>query len=158
MAVDFPANPNTGDEFVVNGLTYRFEGGAWVAPGGFPPPDPYVLKSGDTMTGPLTLQSANPSQDYHAVPRKFLMDELAKKPAIPVNATDVAGGVFVIASAAGAGVSLPAGGTWLAFRQQFNTSTGTYAFVHQMSVLPGGHTFSAPASPFAWVGWAWRIA
>lgn len=35
MAVDFPANPNAGDEFVANGITYRFEGGAWVI--GFQP-------------------------------------------------------------------------------------------------------------------------
>lgn len=71
MAVDFPANPNAGDEFVANGITYRFEGGSWIL--GFQPSPlvNYVQKSGDIMTGPLQLHgdAVNP---LDAVPARMV--------------------------------------------------------------------------------------
>lgn len=59
MAFDFPANPVVDQEFVdtSTGATYRWNSFAWArksASGGAAASD-FVLKAGDTMTGPLNL-------------------------------------------------------------------------------------------------------
>lgn len=70
--VDFPANPSENDTFIVNGVTYTFVGGAWVATGGLPPADLYVLKAGDKMDGPLELPPANPASAFIAAHQQYV--------------------------------------------------------------------------------------
>jgi hypothetical protein len=57
----FPPNPTDGQEFdAPNGTTYRWDGTVWMAVGGGGGgggnPTDYVLKAGDTMTGPLNAR------------------------------------------------------------------------------------------------------
>lgn len=88
MAVDFPANPSAGDEFTANGVTYRFDGGAWVLSFAPSPANPnYVQTTGGIMTGPLQLHgdAVNP---LDAVPLKMLSN------AILFNGSP-AGGAFI---------------------------------------------------------------
>ena len=118
--------------------------------------DTRVAKAGDTMTGLLTLSGA-PTVALHAATKGYVDTEVATKGALPTNTAGVAGAVFLINPPAATGFSLPAGGSWLSWRTQFNASNGTYPFVHQFSVSAGGTFYGAPSSPFAWVGWAWRI-
>lgn len=70
--IDFPASPTEGQTFVVGGVTYTFTGGAWVATGGTPPADLYVLRAGDTMDGGLALPASEPSDDFMAAHRLYV--------------------------------------------------------------------------------------
>jgi len=54
MAFDFPTAPAVNDEYTIGGILYQWDGLVWAIKGGGDPQD-YVLKSGDVMTGPLTL-------------------------------------------------------------------------------------------------------
>jgi len=53
MAIDFPASPTVGQEFTGGTVLYRYNGYGWgaVAQAG----QPYVLKTGDTMSGALAI-------------------------------------------------------------------------------------------------------
>src|SRR6187551_2994850 len=56
MAFDFPDAPAVGDEFVSGGATYHWTGTVWDL-GGMNTPDDFVEKTGDTMTGKLTIDT-----------------------------------------------------------------------------------------------------
>lgn len=71
MAVDFPANPTEGDDFVANSITYRFSGGAWTIAAGPMPVSDFVLKAGDVMSGPLRLVG-NAVDQLDAVPLRMV--------------------------------------------------------------------------------------
>jgi hypothetical protein len=66
---DFPAAPLLGDLFTdpVNGMVYTWNGYGWLADG----VNKYVLKSGDTMTGYLTLY-AQPTDPMHAATKQYV--------------------------------------------------------------------------------------
>lgn len=74
MAVfDFPASPTLGQVYDTGtGAVYTWDGAAWkvTAP---PPPGTgeFVLKAGDTMTGPLTL-SADPVAPLYAATKQYV--------------------------------------------------------------------------------------
>jgi hypothetical protein len=51
---DFPAAPLVGDEYTSGGVTYIFTGTVWDLKSGGSLTD-FVLKAGDTMTGPLNM-------------------------------------------------------------------------------------------------------
>ena len=73
MAFDFPANPASGQTYEMNGVNYVWSNYAWVkgagsAGGGGAQ---YVLKTGDVMTGFLTL-SADPTIDRHAATKAYV--------------------------------------------------------------------------------------
>lgn len=53
MAIDFPASPTLNDTFSSGGVTYTWDGTVWVASGSAA----FVQKSGDTITGNLTLNA-----------------------------------------------------------------------------------------------------
>jgi Chaperone of endosialidase len=55
---DFPATPVTGDEYTSGGITYVFTGTVWDIASGGSMTD-YVLKAGDTMTGPLNMAAGS---------------------------------------------------------------------------------------------------
>ena len=57
MAFDFPENPAVGDEYVSGGATYTWTGTVWDL-GGMNAPADFVEKTGDTMTGPLNIDTA----------------------------------------------------------------------------------------------------
>ncbi len=63
MAVNFPQNPSEGDTFTSGNSTFAFTGGKWVSATA---PDSLVSKSGDTMTGLLTLSGEPVSDDQAA--------------------------------------------------------------------------------------------
>jgi hypothetical protein len=72
MAFDFPSNPVLDQVYTSGGVTYTWNGYAWVkgsstagATGDF------VLKAGDTMTGFLTL-SADPVNPLHAATKQYV--------------------------------------------------------------------------------------
>ena len=53
MAIDFPASPTLNDTFTAGGVTYTWDGTAWVASGSAA----FVQKSGDTMSGALAINA-----------------------------------------------------------------------------------------------------
>ena len=76
MAFDFPSNPAVDDEFIdtATGATYRWNSFAWArkkAQGGAAASD-FVLKAGDTMTGPLQLPIADPVAPTQATNKNWV--------------------------------------------------------------------------------------
>ena len=59
MAFDFPASPSIDQDFIAGTVTYTYNGTGWVLKG--TSTSQFVSKSGDTMTGDLTLTKSNPS-------------------------------------------------------------------------------------------------
>jgi hypothetical protein len=73
MAFDFPSSPSVGQLYpavaVIGQPQYRWNGTEWTA-ATFDPAG-YVRKSGDVMTGALSL-AGDPTQALHAVPKQYL--------------------------------------------------------------------------------------
>jgi hypothetical protein len=89
MAINFPASPNLNDTFVSGGVTYTWDGTVWVASG----PAAFVQKSGDTMTGDLTVPSVNGG---HAGPDNLIVNgamEVAQRSAAELNNVQSTGGL-----------------------------------------------------------------
>ena len=59
MPFDFPSNPPAGTTHTEFGVDYVWDGSVWNLAGGGALTD-YVLKAGDTMTGPLVAQIGAP--------------------------------------------------------------------------------------------------
>lgn len=83
MAFDFPPNPVVDQTFTSGGVLYIFNGYGWAASGsisGSPPvgPAPFVLKTGDTMSGFLTL-NADPTAPMYAATKQYV-DQLNMPP------------------------------------------------------------------------------
>lgn len=87
---------------------------------------------------------------------EFRLDESVGSPAIPTAVSGL-GQIVTINPGFDTGYTLPAGGSWLAFRQIFNSS-GNYAFAFAISVEGGGTTFTSPGPNNAIIGFAWRVA
>lgn len=72
MAFDFPANPPEGQIYVgPNGVTFTWNGYAWIKSGDVPSGAGYVLRTGDVMTGFLLLP-ADPISPMHAVTKQYV--------------------------------------------------------------------------------------
>lgn len=56
-----------------------------------------------------------------------------------------------------ASLVLPAGGTWAYFFITLRTDNGTYGFIQGAGVAAGGATVISGGSPYAFIGFAWRI-
>jgi len=73
MAFDFPPSPAVGTLYpavaVAGTPQYRWNGTEWTA--AIFDPAGYVRKSGDAMTGDLSL-AGNPTQALHAVPKQYI--------------------------------------------------------------------------------------
>lgn len=69
MAFDFPSSPTLGQNY----LSYIWNGYAWTIGnvGGVPPAGDYVLKTGDVMSGPLTL-NADPALPLVAATKQYV--------------------------------------------------------------------------------------
>jgi hypothetical protein len=59
MAYDFPASPTIGQEFTSGAVTYVWNGTGWAIKGGSA--TDFVMKTGDTMTGNLTVNNNGPT-------------------------------------------------------------------------------------------------
>lgn len=70
MAFDFPTSPTVGDTYTSGGVTYRWDGVAWVG-GPIVDAGAYVLKAGDTMSGPLVLP-ADPTAALQAATKQYV--------------------------------------------------------------------------------------
>ena len=68
MAVSFPQNPNEGDTFTSGNSKFLFTDGKWVSDTS---PNSLVSKSGDTMTGLLTL-SGDPVSNNQAATKLYV--------------------------------------------------------------------------------------
>jgi hypothetical protein len=70
---DFPANPTVGQVYDTGtGAVYTWDGLAWKSSVSAPTGDSeFVLKIGDTMTGPLTL-SADPVAPMYAATKQYV--------------------------------------------------------------------------------------
>jgi len=70
---DFPAGPLVGQRYTdpVSGAVYVWNGYGWLNDGY----DKYVLKTGDVMTGFLTL-NAHPLDPFHAATKQFVTDSV----------------------------------------------------------------------------------
>jgi hypothetical protein len=69
MAMDFPSTPTVGQEFASGGVTYVYNGTGWTIKGGAT--TDFVLKTGDTMSGALTLPS-DPVSALQAAPKQYV--------------------------------------------------------------------------------------
>jgi len=78
MAFDFPSNPLLDQTYTLAGISYYWNGYAWLVGVGTPegPVTDYVLKVGDTMLGFLTL-NADPTTPLHAATKQYVDDALA---------------------------------------------------------------------------------
>lgn len=89
--IEFPANPAVGQVHAHGKRAWQWDGVKWVHKLPANPLDSrYVNRSGDTMTGPLTL-SGNPQSNLHAVPYQLhrravrINSALPPIPAFPVQ-------------------------------------------------------------------------
>ncbi|HEX6825737.1 MAG TPA: tail fiber domain-containing protein [Nitrospiraceae bacterium] len=57
MAFDFPSSPTNGQEYTSGSITFVWNGYGWTVKGSAAPADIYVLKTGDTMSGALEINS-----------------------------------------------------------------------------------------------------
>jgi hypothetical protein len=61
VAIDFPATPALGQEFMAAGIRYAWNGYGWVVvPATGTSAEAFVLTTGDTMTGDLIIHKGNP--------------------------------------------------------------------------------------------------
>lgn len=85
MAFDFPASPTVGQLYpatvTAGQAQYKWDGTTWVATGSV---DNYVRKSGDAMSGALTL-SGGPTVDLHASTKKYVDDKVASIPPVDLS-------------------------------------------------------------------------
>lgn len=109
-----------------------------------------------TAAVPVVLSAGDPSADNQAARKAYVDAQRDTRAPLPTASSGV-GQIAFINPATATDYTLPAGGSWLVWRQQFATS-GDYPFVHNFSILAGGSSLGAPGAGFAWVGWAWRIA
>lgn len=75
MSFDFPDAPLLDDEHtpVPGGPSYYWDGAVWrVGSAPTPPPDTFVLKAGDVMTGPLVLPSLPPIDATFAASKGYV--------------------------------------------------------------------------------------
>ena len=64
MALQFPANPSNGQSFTAsNNIVYVYDGEKWITQGSAQAQGGYVLKTGDVMTGQLTLPGGGLAAD-----------------------------------------------------------------------------------------------
>ena len=62
VAIDFPAAPALGQEFIAAGIRYAWNGYGWVVvPASADSAEAFVLTTGDTMTGDLIIHKGNPA-------------------------------------------------------------------------------------------------
>lgn len=99
MGFNFPAAPNVDDVHTEFGLSYYWDGVQWKM--GIPPttPNPYVLKAGDTMLGPLVLIDPNPVAALHAAHKRYV-DEMVATMSLWQGTYAVAGNVPDLLTAA----------------------------------------------------------
>jgi hypothetical protein len=73
MAYDFPTNPPPGQVYTQGGVTYEWNGYAWIKGSGSTvgAPTDYVLKAGDTMLGFLTA-NADPTAPLHYATKQYV--------------------------------------------------------------------------------------
>jgi hypothetical protein len=74
MAFDFPSPATNGQVYTSGGVTYQYNGYAWIITGGGgggSVSGDYVLKTGDVMSGFLTLNAA-PTAAMHAAPKSYV--------------------------------------------------------------------------------------
>jgi len=94
MAFDFPTSPTIGQLYpptVTGGAAqYKWDGSAWVAVGS---PANYLAKSGDIMTGLLTL-SGPPTASLHAVTKTYADAGDAAATAVANTKLPLAGGTL----------------------------------------------------------------
>jgi len=77
MAFDFPSGPAIDQVYTLNGVSYVWNGYGWqTGSGGAAAPADYVLKAGDTMSGPLTLPG-DPTAPLHAATKAYV-DQLTQ--------------------------------------------------------------------------------
>jgi len=78
-------------------------------------------------------------------------------PAVP-TATPGVGQIDLINPGVNTAYTVPAGGSWLVFRQVFVLATGANAFSQAFSVVAGGTVIASPGAGNALIGWAWRVS
>ena len=69
--LNFPASPNEGDVYNVNGISYIYQAGAWVSNTTVANDSLYVNVTGDKMTGPLEVTPSITVGDEDAANCKF---------------------------------------------------------------------------------------
>jgi|SRR5256885_400964 hypothetical protein len=70
--IDFPDAPVLNDEFVVGDKTFVFNGEVWAFKAFTNLSSQYVLKTGDVMTGPLSLPVTIPNDPSSATTKDYV--------------------------------------------------------------------------------------
>jgi len=139
MAIDFPASPVVGQEFVSATVTYVYNGYGWLMK---PQANPYVAKAGDVMTGQLELPSSPAPVAANAV-RKDYVDAAA-------SAADAAMKVYAAPLDALAYNGMQINGSMEVSQERGNTASALYGYVCDGWLLTGGIaglTFQTSATP-----------
>lgn len=84
-------------------------------------------------------------------------------PAIPTGTSGVPGQFILINPGVGGGVTLPAGGTWIAFGVRYGDGTGWGYGIYDGNIITqviaaGGTTVGAASANRFWLGFAWRVS
>jgi hypothetical protein len=75
MAFDFPSSPVVDQVYTDNGVTYVWNGYGWQTGTGGSEIGLYVLKTGDTMSGPLSIPE--PTASAHAATKQYVDSAIA---------------------------------------------------------------------------------
>ena len=98
MAFDFPANPVLDQTYVSGGVLYIFNGYGWAASGSTSGSGgggtQYVLKTGDQMSGFLTL-NADPTSAMYAATKQYVDMKTTPPPGQEGDAIVYNGGVVM---------------------------------------------------------------
>jgi hypothetical protein len=116
-----------------------------------------VLKAGDTMTGALVLPAAYPTLGTHASNKTYVDDVAALKAPQPLAIAGI-GQFIAVNGASGAGITLPAGGTWWYAFLSFNMSTNALNSSFISSINAGGSLMYAGSPNVIATALCWRIA
>ena len=156
MAVNFPQNPSEGDTFTSGNTTFVFSNGKWTSATS---PNSLVSKSGDTMTGLLTL-SGDPQTNLQAATKQYI--DNATEATINVKnlgakgdgvTDDYAAITNAIAAAAGKTLVFPAGVYRISQQIFFKESNSIIrgegdVTIKNMDGIPGNVGCAAVGNPY----------
>jgi hypothetical protein len=136
-AFDFPATPTVNQTYTLNGVTYQWNGTAWIGT---------VLPIGEAPSDNKNYARKNATW----------VDTAPILAPLPVSAAAL-GQWRGLQGTNGSALVLPAGGTWAYAYIGSNTSSGVITLGFQGGIAAGGATVQAGAANVTYHGFCWRL-